>query len=110
MARHPLHQIAYCAEDRRFDDIFAYIIRNKKKDKPAICYVYKSLDSEVYVIDFCKTTFGIHLITYLFQAAEIAATVGQVFQLAYTKFQDTKAAQMGFKDMKEKVCLMLSYT
>ena len=42
-----------------------------------------------------------------FQAAEIAATIGQAFQLAYTEFQDTKAAQMGFKDMKEKVCHIL---
>ena len=37
------------------------------------------------------------------QASEIAATVGQAFQLAYEKFQDAKAAQLGFRDMKEKV-------
>ena len=37
------------------------------------------------------------------QAAEIAATVGQAFQLAFDKFQDAKASQMGFKNRKEKV-------
>ena len=36
------------------------------------------------------------------QASEIAATVGQAFQLAYNRFQDAKAVQLGFKDMKDK--------
>jgi hypothetical protein len=37
------------------------------------------------------------------EASEIAATVGQAFQLAYNRFQDAKAAQLGFRDMKDKL-------
>jgi hypothetical protein len=82
LIQHPLHLISYCAEDRRYDNIFAYIIKPKKKDQPTVCYVYETLDAE---------------------AAEIAATVGQAFQLAFEKFKDAKAAQMGFKDRKEQL-------
>ncbi|CAI8010010.1 PTB domain-containing engulfment adapter protein 1 [Geodia barretti] len=82
LTHHPLHQISYCAADRRYDNVFAYIIKHTKKDKPTICYVYETMDAE---------------------ASEIAATVGQAFQLAYNRFEDAKAAQLGFKDMKDKL-------
>ena len=49
LTHHPLHQISYCAEDRRYDNVFAYIIKHTKKDKPTICYVYETMDAEVYI-------------------------------------------------------------
>ena len=49
LIQHPLHLISYCAEDRRYDNIFAYIIKPKKKDQPIVCYVYETLDTEVYI-------------------------------------------------------------
>ena len=116
LLQHPLHQISYSAEDRRFDNIFAYIVRGKKKDQPNICYVLESLDSEVRKFGFPQPLFSYshdyscgptwqHVTTLSStQASEIAATVGQAFQLAYERFQETKAAQAGFKDLKEKVC------
>ena len=42
------------------------------------------------------------------QASEIAATVGQAFQLAYNRFEDAKAAQLGVKDMKDKASVFSS--
>ena len=47
LIQHPLHLISYCAEDRRYDNIFAYIIKPKKKDQPIVCYAYETLDTEV---------------------------------------------------------------
>lgn len=40
------------------------------------------------------------------QASEIAATVGQAFLLAYEKFQDTMATQMGFKHTKVSAAIV----
>lgn len=102
ITQHPLHQISYCAEDRRYDNIFAYIIKHTKKDKPTVCYVYETMDAEV-----CQTYLVLSCFNKLIsigsgQASEIAATVGQAFQLAYNRFQDAKAVQLGFKDMKDK--------
>ena len=64
LTQHPLHQISYCAEDRRYDNIFAYIIKHTKKDKPTVCYVYETMDAEVEskiiifhkLVDWCVHT------------------------------------------------------
>ena len=52
LIQHPLQLISYCAEDRRYDNIFAYIIKPKKKDQPIVCYAYETLDTEVHIAQY----------------------------------------------------------